>query len=96
MFLIIDMQNDFVDQERGRMVVKGADRLVNGIIEKIKKYEQKKDLIFYTLDIHKKLPGDNRLVKEKKLGQELYPPLKGKLAKHISLEKYYYALSPKF
>lgn len=41
MLFIIDMQNDFVNQQRGLMPVKGADKLVAGIADKIKEHEDK-------------------------------------------------------
>ncbi len=38
MLFVIDMQNDFVDQDRGKMAVKGADVLIGPIKEKIQQY----------------------------------------------------------
>ncbi|MBM9602886.1 hypothetical protein [Desulfopila inferna] len=34
MLCIIDMQNDFVDEQKGKMAVKGTDKLINGIVIK--------------------------------------------------------------
>lgn len=52
MLFIIDMQNNFVDPKKGTMYVKEAETIVPGIIKKIQEYKEKKDQIFYTLDIH--------------------------------------------
>ncbi len=52
MLFIIDMQNDYVDSDRGSSYVKDAEMLVPGIINKIKYYEERGDKIFYTSDIN--------------------------------------------
>ncbi|MBS4538813.1 isochorismatase family protein [Clostridium sp. D2Q-11] len=95
MLFIIDMQNDFIDQERGKMAVKGSDKLVKGILEKVKEYEEKNDIIFYTLDIHEDMESDRWKKEEREWGQELYPPLKEKLENHIPLKKHYHGIPPK-
>lgn len=95
MLFVIDMQNDFVDQKRGKMFVKDADTLVPGIIQKIKEYEKNNDLIFYTLDIHENMDDDNRTLEEKKWGQEIYTPLYKYLASHHVLTKNFYGICPK-
>lgn len=51
MLFIIDMQNEYVDREKGRKYVKDSEKMVPGIIDKIKKYEEKGEHIFYTTDI---------------------------------------------
>jgi nicotinamidase/pyrazinamidase len=94
MLFVIDMQNDYVDQERGKMAVKGADQLVERILKRIEEYEAKQDKIFYTIDIHEEMEDDHRSKEERDWGQELYPPLKEKLSRYPSLEKTYYAISP--
>ncbi|EEG78896.1 amidase [Dethiobacter alkaliphilus AHT 1] len=94
MLFIIDMQNDFVDPKRGSMAVKGAEMLIPGILERIKIYEEKGDLIFYTLNIHDMVPEDMRSKEEIKWGQAIYPLLKENLKKHHALEKKYHAISP--
>ncbi len=95
MLVIVDMQNDFLDQEKGIMAVKGADGLANGILKKIKEYEQKQDLIVYTLNIHEKMIEDNRKDEEIKWGQEVYHPLKKNLEKHLPMQKTHHAIDPK-
>lgn len=52
MLLIVDMQNDFVDSTNGSKYVTNSEKIVPGIINKIKEYEQKNDYIFYTADIN--------------------------------------------
>ncbi len=37
MLFVVDMQNDFVDQKRGLMVVPGGEEIVPGILARIKK-----------------------------------------------------------
>lgn len=46
MLFIIDMQNDFIDQSKGKMKVRGADKIVEGIVRKIDEYNSKEDIIF--------------------------------------------------
>lgn len=94
MLFIIDMQNDFIDQERGIMVVRNSDNIIPGILEKIKQYEKKGDKIFYTLNIHENIISDNRSNKEKAWGQDLYHPLKDKLKACIPLKKNHYGITP--
>lgn len=94
MLFVIDMQNDFIDQSKGKMKVYKADRIINGIIEKIDEYNSKEDIIFYTINIHENMDDDNRSKAEKKWGQSLYPPLDLKLKNHKKIEKTYYAISP--
>lgn len=94
MLFIIDMQNDFVDQTKGKMKVNGAEKIVDGIIGKINEYNKKEDLIFYTINIHEGMDDDNRSIGEKKWGQSLYPPLNLKLKEHKKIKKTYYAISP--
>lgn len=94
MLFIIDMQNDFIDQERGKMPVKDSHILIPGIIEKIKKYEKKAKKIFYTLDIHEEMKDDKRSKEEKAWGQNLYQPLKEYLDPHTYLKKIYYGITP--
>lgn len=94
MLFIIDMQNDFIDPKMGKMIVKDADKLVLGILQKIKEYEQKEQKIFYTLNIHEGMIDDNRSKKEKIWGQSIYTPLKEKLDSHTALKKIYYGITP--
>jgi|SRR5699024_2093794 len=94
MLFIIDMQNDFIDQENGKMAVKNADKLVPNIIEKIEEYEEKEDLIIYTLNIHKNMPNDDRPIDERKWGQNIYKGLKDILMPHHYVKKYNYGIPP--
>lgn len=92
MLFIVDMQNDFIDQDNGKMAVKDANYLVPKIIEKIEKYEENKDLIFYTLNIHENMEDDCRSMEEKKWGQSLYPTIYTKLIHHHALKKINYGI----
>ena len=47
--LVVDMQNDFID---GALGTKEAVAIVPNVINKIKEYEEHKDLIIYTKDTH--------------------------------------------
>ena len=47
--VVIDMQKDFID---GALGFEGADKVIPGIIAKIKEYEEAGDEILYTLDTH--------------------------------------------
>lgn len=51
MLFVIDMQNEYVNIKSGNKYVKGSENLVQGIIKKIKEYEDKGEHIFYTSDI---------------------------------------------
>lgn len=51
MLFIIDMQNDYVDRAKGKKYVKGSEKMIEGIIKKIKEYKEKGEYIFYTSDI---------------------------------------------
>lgn len=51
MLFIIDMQNDYVDKKKGKKYIKDSEKMIEGIIEKIKEYEEKGEYIFYTSDI---------------------------------------------
>lgn len=94
MLFVIDMQNDFIDQKNGKMPVKDSDKLIPGIIEKIKKYEKKEEEIFYTLNIHGDMNDDKRSEEGKAWGQGIYTPLKKHLQSHIYLKKIYYGITP--
>lgn len=94
MLFMIDIQNDFFHQEKGKMPVKDADKLLDGIIDRIKIYEDKKDKIFYTLNIHENMPDDKRSKQEKIWGQSVYDPLKKYVEKHRELKKVYYGIRP--
>lgn len=47
--VVVDMQKDFID---GNLGTKEAVAIVPNVIEKIKEYESKNDLIIYTKDTH--------------------------------------------
>lgn len=59
MLFIIDMQNDYVDRKQGKNYVTDSEKIVEGIINKIKEYEGKGEYIFYTSDIPIKENKDN-------------------------------------
>ncbi|MCM3511916.1 cysteine hydrolase family protein [Carnobacterium inhibens] len=93
MLFVIDMQNDFVDEEKGVLSVKNAEKLVPKIIQEIKEQEKKGEPIYYTLNQHE-LEDDERSDEEKKWGLELFGPLKGALKKHHALKKNFHSISP--
>ena len=95
MLCIIDLQNDFIDQDNGLMAVKGADGLIEGILRKIEEYEKRDDLIIYTLNVHEQVQQDQRTEKEKKWGQDIVEPLKHKLDDKVCIPKTYHAIAPK-
>ena len=47
--VVVDMQKDFID---GALGFEGADKIIPGIISKIKEYEANNDEVVYTLDTH--------------------------------------------
>ena len=47
--VVVDMQKDFID---GALGFEGADKIIPGIIEKIKEYESNGEEVVYTLDTH--------------------------------------------
>ncbi len=51
MLFIIDVQNDYIDREKGKRYVNDAEKIVEGIINKIKECEIKGEYIYYTSDI---------------------------------------------
>lgn len=51
MLFIIDMQNEYVDKEKGKKYVNDSEKIIEGIIDKIKEYEENGHNIFYTIDI---------------------------------------------
>ena len=108
MLFVIDMQNDFVDSIQGKYYVKEAEGIVQGVIDKIKQYEKKKDKIFYTLDINLKtiqkygnnndessiIVGETKSNIETKLGFQPYKLLEPYLKNHEEIKKTYYAIPP--
>ncbi len=94
MLCIIDMQNDFVDEQKGKMAVKGAHKLINGIVDKIYEYDRNGDIILYTINLHGNMDGDNRSDQEKNWGQKIVDPLNEMLHNKIRIKKTYHAISP--
>lgn len=110
MLFIIDMQNEYVDKEKGKNYVKNSEKIVDGIIKKIKEYEKKGEYIFYTSDIPLKNNQDynfnltnnkenisnaeKEASGEKRWACEPYHLLKAHLEKHQVIKKSYYALPP--
>lgn len=93
MLFIIDMQNDFVDEEKGILAVQGAEKIVPKIIEEIHRQEEKNEPIYYTLNQHD-LEDDDRSDEEKKWGLALYGPLEKPLKKHTAIKKKFHSISP--
>ena len=54
MLIIVDIQNNYIDANKGTMYVKDSEKLLPAIIEKIEEYKKKGDEIFYTIDIYTK------------------------------------------
>lgn len=93
MLFIIDMQNDFVDNEKGKLPVPNAATIVPKILQEIKKQEEKGEPIYYTLDQHA-TEEDDRSKEEKQWGMELYPPLKEALKNHTAIKKSFHSIPP--
>ena len=47
--VVVDMQKDFID---GALGFEGAEKIIPGIAEKIREYEEAGDAVVYTLDTH--------------------------------------------
>lgn len=108
MLFIVDMQNNYLDEENGEMYVPDSEHLISDIIEKIKEYKEKDDYIFYTLDIYaedeKHLLNVNDLEdieqKEEKTSSkeewncELHERLKPHLNEEQCIKKSHYAIPP--
>ncbi len=109
MLFIIDMQNKFLDPESDSYV-KDSEKLIPKIIEKIKEYEDKDDIIFYTLDIElssvkqgDENTNDHTSIKKGEVKSDNKTKWKNKI--HSELEKYlnkdqeikktYYAIPPR-
>ena len=85
--VVVDMQKDFID---GALGFDGADKVIPGIIAKIKEFEDSGDEIVYTLDTHfenymqtqegRNLPVPHCIKGTEGHGlcDELYPLLSGK------------------
>ena len=90
--VVVDMQKDFID---GALGFEGADKIIPGIIAKIKEYEASGDEIVYTLDTHfdnymntqegKNLPVPHCIKGSE--GHELVPALKTLLSDCLCFEK---------
>lgn len=93
MLFVIDMQNDYVDQEKGILAVPGADKIVPKIIEEIHRQEKKGEPIYYTLNQHN-LEEDDRSDEEKKWGLALYGPLEEALKEHKAIKKKFHSIPP--
>lgn len=53
MLFIIDMQNDYVDNEKGKLSVLNATTIVPKILQETKKQEEQGEpVVYYTLDQH--------------------------------------------
>ncbi len=93
MLFVIDMQNDFVDKEKGILSVSNAEKLVPKIIKEVQEQEKKGEPIYYTLNQHE-LEDDDRSDEEKQWGLELFGPLKEALKKHKAIKKKFHSISP--
>lgn len=109
MLFIIDMQNKFLNPESDNYV-KGSEKLILKTIDKIKEYENKGDIIFYTLDIeiqNAKYGDDNtnddssikkgeiQSDNSAKWSNKVHFELENHLKNHQEIKKTYYAIPPK-
>ncbi len=108
MLFIVDMQNNYLDEEKGEMYVPNAENLITGVIEKIKEAKKKNECIFYTLDIyaqresHLLNKNDIEDVQEKlrntnaieEWNCQLHPKLKPYLESGQYIKKSHYAIPP--
>lgn len=90
MLIIVDMQNEYVDMN-GRAPIKGAKELENGILDRIKDYENRGETIYYTINI--KVSDRNRDKSEVEWAIRSYGELQEALRKHDKIEKTNYAIS---
>lgn len=68
MLFIIDIQNNYVNPNKGQMYVKNSEKLLPRIIKKIEEYEKNGDEIFYTTDIY--ISDKTKITKESIEGLE--------------------------
>lgn len=106
MLFIVDMQNNYIDKNRGEKYIPGSENLIAGIIDKIKEYRSKGDYILYTLDIYtgkqKYLINNNNLEeveenekqanKKEKWNFQLYHSLKPYLNDYQCIKKSHYSI----
>lgn len=90
MLVIIDMQNEYVD-EKGKANVRGAKELGDGILDRIKYYEDKGETIFYT--INTKVSHEDRDEEDVQWARQPYGKLKEALKNHHMIEKLHYGIS---
>lgn len=92
MLFIIDIQNNYVDADKGHMYVKDSEKLIPEIIKKIDRYREKGDEIFYTLDIFTR--GNNKITEESCKGLENNNDLKNiKIKEYLATDKEKWAFS---
>ena len=107
MLFVIDMQNDYIDRKKGKYYIKDSEKIVEGIINKIKECEERGEYIYYTCDIP--LDKNNKWMDnlnnkesieiqeiisndEDKYRYEIYSNLKTYLDRHKKIKKSYYAI----
>lgn len=88
--VIIDMQNEYVD-ENGRAPINGAKDIENGIMYKVKEYEEKGKPILYT--INTKVTHEDRDKAELEWAIKPYGRLEEALGNHHMIKKTNYAIS---
>ncbi|SDQ24543.1 cysteine hydrolase [Carnobacterium viridans] len=93
MIFVIDMQNDFVDEDKGILSVTNAKELVPKIIKEIQEQEKKGEPVYYTLNQHE-LEDDDRSDEEKQWGLKLVNSLKEALKNHKAIKKKFHSISP--
>lgn len=90
MLIIVDMQNEYVDMN-GKAPIKGAKKLENGILDRIKYYENRGERIYYT--INTKVSDRNRDKSDLDWAIRPYGKLDQALVKHNKIEKTNYGIS---
>ncbi len=104
MLFVIDLQNDFIDQNQGKMAINGADALIEPIKKKIREYREKGDLVVFTKDSHIEVyqgSKESQSSEEKKYdeeeiawGHEIVKALQEEFKSSESFEKKYHGISP--
>lgn len=108
MLFVIDMQNNYLERDIGDMYVPGSEKLISGVIEKIKEHKKKGRQIFYTLDIYTKQEkhllniNDLKDIKQKesktsnreRVNIKLHDKLRPYLKEEQYIKKSHYAIPP--
>lgn len=108
MLFIVDMQNNYLDKNKGEMYVPNSENLISDVIKEIKEFRKKEDYIFYTLDIYTKKEKygsnkndledierkENKANFKEQWNYQLHDRLKPYLEDEECIKKSHYALPP--